>query len=372
MSLQGVLRDFGVSDVFQLIGQQRKTGILTVESRELEIRVFFREGQVVRARPHEERADATLAEFLLRTGAISESALSDGWRLQHETLEALPSVLTEHRLVAKQDLERAAKLVTDEALFELFGWQQGRFAFTPESFEQEVGDRMAGAEMVLLDQLRMRDEWPSVERSLPDLGVVLMRTCDVEDFRRQRDEVERASGVPGEQLERLFLLVNGRLSARRAIDLSHLGTFQGARGLAALVERGLLDSVAPVERRPSRPREQTDRPGPALAPLWLALAAGSAAALLAAPAPREASFPLAPAPLVEMRSSAEIERLRSALEAHRWAHGAYPDRLTELGSGPLLAGVRLDRYVFARTPLGYSLVPALLVPADRVARTGAG
>ncbi len=357
MSLQGVLRDFGVADIFQLIGQQRKTGVLTVQSKSLEVRVFFRDGQVVRARPQEERADAALGDFLLRTGAISESALADAWRMQHETLDALPVVLVNHEFLGKPDLERIAQLVTDEALFELFGWDEGRFAFAPEGFPEECGDRMVGAEMVLLDELRMRDEWPGVQRSLPDLSAVLTRVCDIEVFRRRRDEVEQGSGVPGDQLERLFLLVNGRLTARRAIDLSHLGTFQGARGFAVLIERGLLDCVAPAGR-PKRLGREEPRLVARLAPLWLALGAGAAALLIAVPTPGEQGFPLPPVALVELRQEIELDRIRAALEAHRWAEGRYPDELGELVETPLLAGIRLDRYVLARTPTGYALHPA--------------
>jgi hypothetical protein len=357
MSLQGVLRDFGVADIFQLIGQQRKSGILTVESRDREIRVFFREGQVVRARPHEDRADAALGELLLRTGALSESALAEAWRTQHETLEALPGVLGEGEFLPKPDLERVARLVTDEALFELFGWEQGRFAFAPDAFGEECGDRLVSAEMVLLDELRMRDEWPAVQRALPDLSVVLTRSCDVEVFRKRRDEVERTSGVPGAQLERLFLLVNGRLTARRAIDLSHLGTFEGARGLAALVERGLLVGQRGSARR-ARAEPRPSHRVAGLSPLWLALASGAAAALLLAPAPREGSFPVPMPPLGELRDRSELDRIRTALEAHRWAHGRYPERLEQLAPTALLAGVEFDRYAFAPMPTGYALVPA--------------
>ena len=40
-ALQGNIRDFGIGEVFQLIGQQRKTGLLSVEGTEGRIEVFF-------------------------------------------------------------------------------------------------------------------------------------------------------------------------------------------------------------------------------------------------------------------------------------------------------------------------------------------
>ena len=67
MSLQGVLVDFPVADVFQLIAQQRKTGVLEVERRGRTLEIHFIEGAVLRARPQETRPDGALAGFLLRT-----------------------------------------------------------------------------------------------------------------------------------------------------------------------------------------------------------------------------------------------------------------------------------------------------------------
>ena len=78
MSLQGVLADFPVADVFQLIAQQRKTGVLEVERKGRTLLVFFLEGQVLSARPSETRPDGSLAGYLLRTGALQESALGAG------------------------------------------------------------------------------------------------------------------------------------------------------------------------------------------------------------------------------------------------------------------------------------------------------
>ena len=93
MSLQGVLSDFGVADVFQLIAQQRKTGVLELERAGRSLEVHFVNGAVLRARPTEARPDGALASFLLRTGALSESALAEVVKQQEETLESLPRLL---------------------------------------------------------------------------------------------------------------------------------------------------------------------------------------------------------------------------------------------------------------------------------------
>ncbi len=84
MSLQGVLTDFGVADIFQLISQQRKTGILSVERHERTLEIHFVEGGVLRALPAESRPDGELGALMIRIGLLSDSDLSAAVRSYDE------------------------------------------------------------------------------------------------------------------------------------------------------------------------------------------------------------------------------------------------------------------------------------------------
>ena len=356
MSLSGVLADFPVADVFQLIAQQRKTGVLEVERKSRTLLVYFLEGQVLAARPSETRPDGSIAGYLLRAGALSEAQLADARKRQEQTLEPLVPTLIQLDLVARADLEQITKLATSETIFELFLWDEGRFAFRAEEVTPGPCDKAVPAEMVLLDALRMRDEWVSIQGWLPDLSVVVAPLVDVEGFRAKRAAIEASSGLSGADLEKLFTVANGRLAARRVIDLSRLGTFQGSRGLVALVRNGALRPEKDAESEPEeRPQLKSDRPPIAALALLVVSAVLAVALLLAKPAARPGR-PLPSDPVAELREGAATERLQAALEAHRWARGEYPETLDGLrDSGALLAAVPVDRYSYARSPDGYRL-----------------
>ena len=49
MALKGTLKDFSLADIFQLIGIQKKTGVLTLKSDKEVVTVSFVEGNVVSA-----------------------------------------------------------------------------------------------------------------------------------------------------------------------------------------------------------------------------------------------------------------------------------------------------------------------------------
>ncbi len=351
MSLQGVLSDFGVAEVFQLIGQQRKSGVLQVEHEQQTLEIYFQEGLVLRARSVEETQSGTLADFLLRTGCISESALCEARRKQKETLEPLPDILVASGAIRAEDLARMARLASAEAIFELFLWDDGRFGFRPEEVRAEPGDEAVGAEQVLLDALRMRDEWTAVRTAIPDLSAALTPSVDIEEFRRRRDALSEESGLAPEDLERLFRMADGRLSARRVIDLARLGTFAGTKALVAMRRAGVVRVEARGRSAPARRDTGATEEGAG----WSGLALLVLGALLAtwlwirpAPAPE----PWIPADALALaRDSAEEEQVRFALEAARWAAGGYPLALAEAPVSPSLPA----RYIYQRSPAGYVL-----------------
>ena len=51
MALKGTLKDFGIADILQLIGQQGKTGTLHLKAKDQEVDISFSEGAIVRAEP---------------------------------------------------------------------------------------------------------------------------------------------------------------------------------------------------------------------------------------------------------------------------------------------------------------------------------
>jgi len=51
MGLKGKIEDFNISEIIQLIGQQSKTGMLTVRRSNKEVRVFFVNGNACEWNP---------------------------------------------------------------------------------------------------------------------------------------------------------------------------------------------------------------------------------------------------------------------------------------------------------------------------------
>ena len=89
MALEGTLRDFSLADIFQLIGLQRKTGVLTLRSKEDTVTVTFLDGKVVGADSLDRRLENRLGSVLIRTGYLSQDQLNRALEIQKETLQRL-------------------------------------------------------------------------------------------------------------------------------------------------------------------------------------------------------------------------------------------------------------------------------------------
>jgi hypothetical protein len=331
IALHGNLRDFGIGEVFQLIGQQRKTGVLQVRGAETEVELRFEGGCVVAASPVGAQEDAALGDMLVRCGVLPRERFAEVQRQRAAAGDRLPSRLAEAG-VSREQLDEIQDLLTRETLFELLRWDDGSFRFVAQPVPHErAPDSLLGAEQVLMDGLRMVDEWRVFESEIPAESATFRRRSSLEDYRRS--PAARASRWPAET-ERVLLLIDGRSSVRRVIDLSRLGTFLGMRILVDLARSGWIE---PVRTRESRAAEAAARGEPVGLRRW-ALHAGPLAALLLLAVltwlPRgagsRAGAPLHRDPLVEARTQFETARLRHLVLAERLARGRWPAALDEV------------------------------------------
>jgi len=311
VALRGSLSDFGIADVFQLVGQQRKTGVLVftgTDDQQVELR--FDRGAVVSASSVESRAHESLA-------------VARGW-------------------ISEDDVERIENLLTRETIFAVLRWSDGSFDFrTQQVPRSRTFETLLGAEQILMDGLRMVDEWQSFSELVPSEDMVFQRVGDFESY---REKMGGETGRSLEQAENVFFLIDGRLKVRRVIDLSLLGSFDATRALADLHSAGVIGPIdvgsLPKRHSGARPRglPRPDARSWIAVLLPFALLVGVAMAIHIRNATPTAAgvYPIAPTALGRVRGDYATLRVRHALEAFRFARGEWPRRLKQLSDSGLL------------------------------------
>ncbi|MGI9430927.1 MAG: DUF4388 domain-containing protein [Myxococcota bacterium] len=334
VALRGNLRDFGIGEVFQLIGQQRKTGVLVVDGESDRLEVAFLDGAVASARtagPHE---NAALGDMLVRIGLLTADRLVAIEREAEAGTDPFRRLLVHRGDLHADQIDEAEDLLARETIFRLLRWSQGSFHFEALSvLEPRPGARLLPAEQILMDGLRMVDEWRTLEPTATRAETIFQRVGRFDAYR------EASAGRKSAELarsERMFLLIDGRLTARRVIDLSRLGLFEGARILSEMKRAGVIEPLAAdaaARFRPKRiPLASAARRGRAQLLTWapfLALLLVVGAIRFGASAP-----PAAPSLEIRVdaaaRASFEARRLRNLAEAYAFSQGRWPEDLAAL------------------------------------------
>jgi hypothetical protein len=369
VALRGNVKDFGIAEVFQLIGQQRKTGVLELSDRGRQVQLVFDRGSVVSATPVGPRPHEALGEMLVRCGLLTRQRVEDLHRECAASARALPRLAQECGL-GPEEVEAIQDLLTRETLFQILRWEAGSFDFSPQEVDHgRPLETLLGAEQILMDGLRMIDEWQSFADQVPSEETVFRRCGELEAC------AESGAGPQAEAIRRIFRLVDGRMTVRRIIDISLLGTFDATRALATLRRAGVIEplgaeAVRRVQRRlrhsVALDRSQVRGAIPALVCLGL-LAAVVLAVGQRAPV-AQSGVALGREAMAAAREAHAARGARHALDAFRFLEGRWPSDLGELREHGLaapepLAGPEGPAYYYAHRGGA-----ALLLAPERPAR----
>lgn len=402
MALQGTLKDFGIAEILQLIGQQAKSGVLHLEGNDDEIHIAIADGNVVRAESAGRKTRERLGAILVRAELISREELEYALDVQKRTLRRVGDILVELSFVSKEDLREMTALQTTETIYRLFHWKSGTYAFEAGDVEwdRETVTPLR-AESVLMEGFRRVDEWPMVRRRIPSTAVTFQLLKALEPERadraasraKRKDDVDSAFGpfdgdepeekkgefaTLGARERRVHALATAGRTVEKIVDLSRLGEFETCKALANLVNLGYLQAIVPANRAAAAVG--------AYAHDWQARIKAGAARVLATVAIAAALAGIAfwvdrkglawgePHDGATLRDNAaqrflaryQIERLRGALEVYRLEKGEYPDRLGALVDAGL-ASPRDLRYPWAGEYYyrrGAEARPVLLPPIE--------
>ncbi|GAB4390577.1 MAG: hypothetical protein Kow0025_23560 [Thermodesulfovibrionales bacterium] len=302
MALEGSLKEFGLADILQLLYFQRKTGVLTVQSRLDRVKLLFNEGNVVGAESKKRDTASRLGRVLQKRGLLSADDLHDVVEEQKKTGARLGAILINKGLVSPEDIKEVLEFQLAETVMQLFSWKEGRYEFLPQAVPLDRDLPVSlDTQHFLMEGLRMLDEW-SVMSGKISLDSLFGRTSEAGDELLSPEERE------------VIRHLDGKTDVTAIADLTGLESFQVSKILLGLAERGLIRKEELKEEAPALRAAPARRLWGLLPPLLLA--AALAISVLA-------WLPLGLG-LDRFRALQEISGLRFSIEAYREAQGRYP------------------------------------------------
>lgn len=243
MALQGTLKDFSITEIIQLIGQQLKTGVLRIRRRKDLVELHFVDGMIVHVYSNYRGKKDLIGEILVKAGLITEEQLDRVLKIQKDTAKYLGEILVELQLLTKEDVLKVISTQIYETIYDLFWWEDGQFNFDLKLVESYKKIPFAlSTEQVLLNILRMVDEWSEIEKKIFSPHLIFKRVPRLEE--------RSASGLPSQsylkesltsEQELVYNLVDGVRTVQDIIDRSLLGKFNACENLVGLFEMGLVE-----------------------------------------------------------------------------------------------------------------------------------
>lgn len=129
MAVEGTLDLFKLQEILQLVSQQKKTGILTVQGQQDIVAISFLNGRIVAADALNQTLEEGLSQILHKEGMISAPDLARAATEHQAAGGRLIDLLVERRYIERSQLLEALRLQTWRLLEQLLRWRQGDFKF---------------------------------------------------------------------------------------------------------------------------------------------------------------------------------------------------------------------------------------------------
>lgn len=222
VALSGDLREISAAELFQMLALQAQSGVLRVESSDLELEIHLQGGFVDGVVSRRVVPNLRLGKILVAQGSLAVDHLETAL---NAPVKPLGDALLSLGLLAQEQLHAALSFQSSELFYELIRQRTGRFSFTVDSTEPDLRTQQQtrlglNAETLLLEGCRRADESTVLEARVQPRAFVLAKSWHTQDeddrevlamcrSPRLVDEVLREAGTSRFQtLQRLNRLVD--------------------------------------------------------------------------------------------------------------------------------------------------------------------
>jgi hypothetical protein len=262
MALEGSLRDFDLFSLFNMIKTQGKSGTLVLSRSQEFVKIFFDQGEIVGCDSNQIRMEDRVGAMLVRLGRLSGEELLAMIQRQRQTLKRMGTLLLESGRVTSQDLQDALFNQAMSIIYRTFRWVEGDYRFDsilPLDLDRENFPPIP-VDTVLMEAARIMDEWPEVQRRLPDPSLPLERTEAAKGLALDLDQDlsavldgrggvhQGSSGLSHEQ-ETALTYFDEPTSIQNVLQISRYDELDTCKLIAELLEMGLLEARDKVEAK---------------------------------------------------------------------------------------------------------------------------
>ncbi len=241
MALEGNVKDFGLSEIFQLIALQKKTGMLSVTADET-VAIYFRDGEIISTRDRRSQLRDPLKDYLINYGFLEHSEIKRIEKIQSETKMDLTDILIREKFFSEDELGVIYYDQIQETMQEVLGWPKSYYKFNigSQMLQGVQSHASIKVEGVLMESMRRIDEFPELFRIFTSEKMAVKR---LEMPQEDPPKLDR-------QEEFVYELLEEDTRIEKLIATAKMARFCTYEALKNLLEKGLLEiTEKPIEEK---------------------------------------------------------------------------------------------------------------------------
>ena len=224
-------------------------------------------GQVVGADSTPKKLEDRIGKVLVKTGLITIDQLKEALSYQQKTLQKIGFILVDQNFLSREQLKAALQIQIVQMVYRLFRWNHGEYYFDQKAHVDPNSDESIppmNTESILMEGIQMIDEWPIIEKRIPDFSMVFSPTVELSEldlgeltgeseldamFEKMQDANGDGDDPEKIRLSReeaeVFQFIDSKSSVNDIIESSKLGEFHTCKAMYELLERKLIEHVRP-------------------------------------------------------------------------------------------------------------------------------
>ncbi|MBD3421662.1 MAG: DUF4388 domain-containing protein [Chitinivibrionales bacterium] len=259
MALSGSLKEFDLADIFQLIGQQKKTGRLVLVDGKRQGYAVFKDGFIVAAGSDDENLISLLVNYLVSIKQQPYTKISEFLTFCKGSIRHFAEILVKIQYLKEDELLAIAETGIEDLACALFAWTKGEYRFDAQqnvdSFQ--IWSVSFSPDAITMEAMRRIDEWQRMGEHITDDAVFVAA------------DPQMAAALPAESSDfgindapqYILSLLDGKVCVQELCTDTFLSTYRIneilndflANGTIVRAGEEYLANIRPVER--SGPRK---------------------------------------------------------------------------------------------------------------------
>jgi len=244
--LNADLENFELTDVMQLITQQVKCGILSVEGDDGSSSWSFTEGSLVDFNCQFPGHSLDLKTILVKGEYLDEQRfLYFLERHSSSPAHSLEKALVKNGVISQEELEKLNLRRLIESFIITLQWVKGRYKFIPTS-EVKTNPFFPPQDtnFIILEAMRQIDEMAVMKKRLQPLERIYETTLSLDSDESSAEDVSLFQEGLKKQFDKdeykVYKLFNGKSSLSEVLNSSILGQFNTCRITLDFLDRGII------------------------------------------------------------------------------------------------------------------------------------